>query len=154
VLLDHLVEEAADRARGVGADEAGDRLAVVEEAIAHLRAAIRLEETTNVRGDGHLRLADLLARSDDPERWKEAREVLELTSDGDLAFSKERLRFAVSRARLSAKEGDDTTAASFAKAALAEAARTKPDFSRHPDLGWANTDPDTVAEMRALAGPS
>jgi tetratricopeptide (TPR) repeat protein len=125
----------------------------IEEAIEHLRAAVRLEDTTNVRGDGHLRLAELLARSDDPERWKEARKVVERTSDGDLAFSKERLRFAVLHARLAAKEGDDATAASFAKAALAEAARTKPDFSRHPDLGWASADPDTVAEMRALAEP-
>jgi len=122
-----------------------------DEAIERLRTAVRLADEGNVRGDEHLRLAELLVRSDDPERCEEAEAVLERLIEGDLAFSRERFRFAVLRARLAVREGDDATAASFAQAALDEATRTNPDFSRHPDIGWAHTDAETVAEMRRLA---
>jgi hypothetical protein len=123
-----------------------------DEAIDRLRAAVDVADAGNVRGDQHLRLAELLIRSEDPERWTEAGTVLDRVIDPDLAFSKNRFRFAVLRARLAAREGDGAAAASFAKAALAETARARPDFSRHSDLGWANADPDIAAEMQALAG--
>jgi hypothetical protein len=130
-----------------------EREGATDEAIEHLRAATHLADEGMVRGDEHLRLAELLIRSDDPERWREAGAVLDQIIDSDLAFSSERFRCAVLRARIAAREGDEATAANSAKTALAETTRSKPDFSRHPDLGWASADPATLAEMHELADP-
>src|SRR4051812_4276550 len=125
------------------ADQEGSR----EEAIQHLRRAAalqpdRFEET-------ELMLAEFLVASDDPECWKEAAALLERA--GGPAFSMWRYRTAVLRARLAARAGDDLTAAANARIALAEATRRRPDFSRHPEIGWAEADSDTLKELQEWA---
>lgn len=127
------------------AEEEGAR----EEAIGHFRTAVSLADQGGVGGDAHLRLAELLVASDDPERWNEAAVVLDKADD--LAFSMWRFRYAVLRARLAARAADHLTSAAFARTALTEATRERPDFSRHPEVGWAEADPETLAEMQQLA---
>jgi hypothetical protein len=136
-----------------GLAQLAERDGWMDEAINHWRVAIYLIDEGMPRGDACLRLPELLIASDEPERWDEAASVLaRVDPQRDFAFSDQRFRYAVLRARLADRNGDPEAAARFADAALIETERTKPDFARHPDLGWANGDAATLSEMRRLAG--
>jgi hypothetical protein len=122
------------------------------EAIRHWRAAIYGTDEGMPQGEAYLRLPELLIRSDDPANWDEAASIVgRISPERDLAFSNERFRYAVIRARLSHHAGDTANAAQFARLALTEAERTTPDFARHRDLGWVAADSETLLELERLA---
>jgi hypothetical protein len=125
----------------------------LEEAIHHYRDALYLSKEGAPSGDAMLRLPELLV-SEHPnqERLREAATILgRIDTERDLAFSSQRFRYNALRARLAEQDGDSTSAAEFANAALVEWHRSAPDFKRHPTLGWVQTTPETLVRLARLA---
>jgi hypothetical protein len=124
-----------------------------EQAIRHYRDALYLSVEGAPTGDAILRLPELLiGEQSNPERLREAATILgRIDVDRDLAFSSQRFRYNALRARLAEQDGDPTSAAAFANAALAEWHRSTPDFRRHATFGWVQSTPETLAQLARLA---
>lgn len=121
-----------------------------DEAEAQYRVALHLSLESNVSGDAHLRLPELLIRSGDVTKYADAEAIVARIDWEDLAFSSQRFRYAVCRARLAAARGDSEEASEYAAAALREAARETPDFPRHPNVGQVHVEPSLLREMEQL----
>jgi tetratricopeptide (TPR) repeat protein len=118
---------------------------------AHYREALRLSPERHVWGDARLRLPELLIEDGSDAARREAEELLDALPPVALTFSSQRFRYAVARARLARNSGNAAEARRYADDALREAERAKPDFSRHPTVGWATADSTDLQEMKELA---
>lgn len=120
----------------------------------HYREALRLSPEPYLWGDARLRLPELLIEDGSAEARREATELLDALSPVALTFSSQRFRYAVARARLARSSGQRAEARRYARDALHEAERVKPDFSRHPTVGRVAAEPTVLREMNELARES
>jgi tetratricopeptide (TPR) repeat protein len=99
-----------------------------------------------------LALAEVIVRAEWEHRYSEALALLEAARGAGLTFKIERWRWSIARARIAARIGQASDAASFAGDALALLEDASPDFPRHPDVGLIKPDRQTVRELERLAG--
>lgn len=97
-----------------------------------------------------LALAEVIIDAEWADRYEEARALLDAAARAGLTFKVERWRWCIAHARIAARSGRASDAASFAREALMLLDDPSPDFPRHPDVGLIEPDRDTVRELREL----
>jgi tetratricopeptide (TPR) repeat protein len=98
-----------------------------------------------------LALAEVIVRAEWEHRYPEALALLDAARRAGLTFKVERWRWCIAHARIAARTGQISDAASFARDALALLKDPSPDFARHPDVGLIKSDRKTVRELEGLA---
>lgn len=128
-------------------EETGD----VASAAAHYRAAVLLQQGTNMQWGAEIELAELIIRHALRDAEDEADELLDgLLADG-LFLRSEQFRYAVARMRLARRRGDADEAAAFACGALHLLADNRSISSHHPQVGLILADEVTRAELEEAA---
>jgi tetratricopeptide (TPR) repeat protein len=123
---------------------------VDEDAERHYREAVAAyERIPNVRGHAAVRLAELIARTRQREKYDEAEALLQ---SYEPFFKIDHFRVCAARARIAADRGRKDEAASYARAALDLESDAELHFPRHPDVGHVKADVRTLEQLRALAG--
>ena len=154
-----LLERVIDGYRDQPMEVAGARFALAEslltdghheQAVAHLRACLALEEHGNYRHGCELRLAEALVEHGDDASLNEAWDLLNASAEQSL-FNREIWRIEVTRARLHTRTGDKARASASATNALQLLEQNEPQLPRHPTVGLVDADTSTVREMRKLA---
>jgi hypothetical protein len=135
VALGRYFEEAGDAARGAR----------------HLRAALRLQEGTNVRWGAELLLAELIVRHGLEADDAEADELLDRVLAAGPIFRSEQFRYAVARMRLAHRRGRPDEAAAYACGALHLFEHNEPASPRHPTVGLIRADDATLDELHEIA---
>src|SRR6266516_2612160 len=116
----------------------------------HYRQALgAYKRIRGARGHADIRLADLITRTHQREKYAEA---VSLVDSYEPLFKIDYFRVFIVRARLAAADGDEREAREYARAALELEAETEPQLPRHPDVGHVRTDKETLSELRRLAG--
>lgn len=106
------------------------------------------ERVPGVGGHAEVRLAELISRTRQREKYTEAEALLD---SYNALFKIDHFRVFTIRARLAAERGDRENAASYAQAALELERDAEPQLPRHPDVGHVKSDKKTLRELRRLA---
>jgi hypothetical protein len=123
----------------------------VDRAAKHYRDGLREQEGTNTRWDAEQELADLIIREGLADAYPEADELLDRVLEQGPFFRSQQYRYAVARARLASRRGDDDEAAAFALGALDLFDHNRAVSSYHPNVGLIRGDEATLSELEIIA---
>ncbi len=144
---DRVEVAGAHRALARYYEERGD----AERAAEHYRDTLRAQEGTNVFHGAELLLAELIVRERLTDCYPEADALLDRVLESGPIFRSEQFRYAVARARLASRRGDDDEGAAFALGALDLFEHNEPVSSYHRNIGLIRADEATLSELKALA---